>query len=80
MSRGLGDVYKRQTGDFFFNKRVQNPPPWLQTATVHFPSGRSATELVPVDAAHLVWATQQNNIDWNPWPSASTAAGSARAC
>jgi bifunctional non-homologous end joining protein LigD len=56
------------TGDFFFNKRVQNPPPWMQTATVHFPSGRSATELVPVDAAHLVWATQQNNIDWNPWP------------
>ena len=56
------------TGDFFFNKRVQNPPPWLQTATVDFPSGRSATELVPVDAAHLVWATNLNNIDWNPWP------------
>jgi DNA ligase D-like protein (predicted polymerase) len=56
------------TGDFFFNKRVQNPPPWMQTATVHFPSGRSATELVPVDAAHLVWATNLNNIDWNPWP------------
>jgi DNA ligase D-like protein (predicted polymerase) len=56
------------TGDFFFNKRVQNPPPWLQTATVSFPSGRSATELAPVDAAHLVWAANLNNIDWNPWP------------
>jgi len=55
-------------GEFFFQKRVQSPPPWLQTATVHFPSGRSATELVPVDAAHLVWATNLNNIDWNPWP------------
>lgn len=55
------------TGDFFFNKRVQSPPPWLETATVHFPSGRSATELVPVDAAHLVWAANLNNIDWNPW-------------
>lgn len=55
-------------GDFFFNKRVQSPPPWLQTATVHFPSGRSATELAPVDAAHLAWATNLNNIDWNPWP------------
>ena len=32
------------------------------------PVRRRATELVPVDAAHLVWATQQNNIDWNPWP------------
>jgi bifunctional non-homologous end joining protein LigD len=49
-------------------KRVQAPPEWLQTATVTFPSGRSATELVPVDAAHLVWATNLNNIDWNPWP------------
>lgn len=55
-------------GGFFFNKRVQSPPPWLQTATVHFPSGRSATELAPVDAAHLAWATNLNNIDWNPWP------------
>ncbi len=55
-------------GEFFFQKRVQAPPEWLQTATVTFPSGRSATELVPVDAAHLVWATNLNNIDWNPWP------------
>ena len=56
------------TGDFFFQKRVQSPPPWLQTATVTFPSGRTATELVPVDAAHLVWAANLNNIDFNPWP------------
>ncbi|MDQ3739355.1 MAG: ATP-dependent DNA ligase [Actinomycetota bacterium] len=57
------------TGDFFFQKRVpESRPEWLQTATVHFPSGRSATELVPNDAAHLVWATNLSNIDWNPWP------------
>jgi DNA ligase D-like protein (predicted polymerase) len=35
---------------------------------VSFPSGRSATELVPNDAAHLVWAVNLGNIDWNPWP------------
>jgi len=57
------------TGDFFFQKRVpEKRPEWLQTATVTFPSGRSATELVPNDAAHLVWATNLGNIDWNPWP------------
>jgi DNA ligase D-like protein (predicted polymerase) len=57
------------TGDFFFQKRVpEKRPEWLQTATVHFPSGRSATELVPNDAAHLVWAVNLSNIDWNPWP------------
>src|SRR3954466_6732535 len=56
-------------GDFFFQKRVPDKrPEWMQTATVTFPSGRSATELVPNDAAHLVWATNLGNIDWNPWP------------
>jgi bifunctional non-homologous end joining protein LigD len=33
-----------------------------------FPSGRTAEELVPVDAAHLVWAANLGNVDWNPHP------------
>jgi DNA ligase D-like protein (predicted polymerase) len=74
--RGLYDrptVLKRWkdgiTGEVFFQKRVpEKRPEWLQTATVHFPSGRSATELVPNDAAHLVWGVNLGNIDWNPWP------------
>ena len=53
----------------FFQKRVpQNAPPWLQTATVTFPSGRSAEEMAPADAAHLVWAVNLGVIDFNPWP------------
>ncbi len=57
------------TGDFFFQKRVpENRPEWLQTATVTFPSGRSATELVPMNVAHLVWGVNLGNLDWNPWP------------
>jgi DNA primase len=57
------------TGEFFFQKRVpEKRPEWMQTATVSFPSGRSATELVPNDAAHLIWAVNLGNIDWNPWP------------
>lgn len=56
-------------GDFFFQKRVPaNAPPWLETATVRFPSGRQARELTPVDAAHLVWANNLGVIDFNPWP------------
>ncbi len=56
-------------GDFFFQKRVpKGAPEWLETATVHFPSGRSATELVANDAAHLVWAVNLGVIDFNPWP------------
>ena len=53
----------------FFQKRVpKGAPEWLQTATVSFPSGRTATELVPNDAAHLAWAVNLGVIDFNPWP------------
>lgn len=56
-------------GDFFFQKRVpKGAPDWLETATVHFPSGRSARELCANDAAHLVWAVNLGVIDFNPWP------------
>jgi DNA ligase D len=56
-------------GKPFFQKRVPaGAPDWLQTATVTFPSGRSATELVANDAAHLVWAVNLGVIDFNPWP------------
>ena len=56
-------------GEPFFQKRVPaTAPDWLQRATVTFPSGRSADELVPNDAAHLVWGVNLGVIDWNPWP------------
>jgi DNA ligase D-like protein (predicted polymerase) len=56
-------------GEPFFQKRVPaTAPDWLQTATVSFPSGRHARELVPNDAAHLVWGVNLGVIDWNPWP------------
>jgi DNA ligase D-like protein (predicted polymerase) len=60
-------------GEFFFQKRVpKTAPDWLETATVTFPSGRSATELCANDAAHLVWAVNLGVIDFNPWPARRT--------
>src|SRR3569833_920078 len=57
-------------GEFFFQKRVPNTAPdWIETATVKFPSGRSATELCASDAARLVWAVNLGVIDFNPWPA-----------
>jgi bifunctional non-homologous end joining protein LigD len=57
-------------GEFFFQKRVpKTAPDWIETATVRFPSGRSATELCANDAAHLVWAVNLGVIDFNPWPA-----------
>jgi DNA ligase D-like protein (predicted polymerase) len=56
--------------DPIWQKRVpKNTPDWLQTATVSFPSGRTATELCPNDAAHLAWAVNLGVIDFNPWPA-----------
>src|SRR5690606_30263276 len=55
-------------GDFFFQKRVPaKRPEWLQTATIHFPSGRSAQELCPVDRAHLIWAVNLGCLGFDPW-------------
>ena len=56
-------------GEFFFQKRVpKGAPDWLQTATFTFPSGRTATELVVNDAAHLAWAVNLGVVDFNPHP------------
>ena len=55
-------------GEFFYQKRVPSPrPEWLETVTVHFPSGRSAEELCPTDVAHLLWAVNLGCLDLNPW-------------
>ncbi len=71
--RGRPTVMKRYVdgaaGEPFFQKRVpKGAPEWLETATISFPSGRTATELVPDDAAHLAWAVNLGVIDFNPWP------------
>jgi bifunctional non-homologous end joining protein LigD len=53
----------------FFQKRVpETAPEWIETATISFPSGRTARELLPNDAAHLIWGVNLGVIDWNPWP------------
>ncbi len=75
----LRGVYRRPTvlkrfpdginGEVFFQKRVPAArPDWLHTATVHFPSGRSAEELCPLDVAHIIWAVNLGCVDFNPWP------------
>jgi DNA ligase D-like protein (predicted polymerase) len=56
------------SADPFFQKRIpDSAPEWLQTTTVTFPSGRTARELLPNDAATLVWGVNLGVVDWNPW-------------
>jgi DNA ligase D-like protein (predicted polymerase) len=56
-------------GEFFFQKRAPSSrPPWIETVTLRFPSGRSAEEIVITDAAQLVWIVNLGCIDLNPHP------------
>ena len=43
-------------GEFFYQKRApESRPPWIEVVSLRFPSGRSADEVVPRDAAALLW-------------------------
>ncbi|HEV8321940.1 MAG TPA: DNA polymerase domain-containing protein [Myxococcota bacterium] len=56
-------------GDFFFQKRApESRPPWMETVTLAFPSGRTADEVVVRDAAQLAWVVNLGCIDLNPHP------------
>lgn len=55
--------------EFFFQKRApKSRPAWLDTVVLRFPSGRSAEEVVPREAADLAWMANLGNIDLNPHP------------
>ena len=56
-------------GDPFFQKRAPaQHPDWIETVEVHFPSGRTAREVVVRDAAQLLWIVNLGCIDLNPHP------------
>jgi len=53
----------------FFQKRAPaNHPYWLRTATLTFPSGRTADEIVIDEPAGLAWVANLGCIDLNPHP------------
>jgi DNA ligase D-like protein (predicted polymerase) len=56
-------------GDFFFQKRAPDKRPgFIRVATLSFPSGRTADEVVIDDAAGLAWVANLGCIDLNPHP------------
>ena len=53
----------------FYQKRVPaNRPDWIDVATIRFPSGRTAEEIVPRDAAALVWIANLGCLELHPHP------------
>src|SRR2546426_5023634 len=57
------------TGEFFFQKRApESRPPWIDVVTLSFPSGRTAEEVVPRDAAALAWLANLACLELHPHP------------
>ncbi len=57
------------SGEFFFQKRApESRPPWIEVVTLRFPSGRTAEEVVPRDAAALVWLANLACLELHPHP------------
>jgi len=56
-------------GEFFFQKRAPaSRPEWIEVVTLSFPSGRTAEELVPRDAAALAWMANLACLELHPHP------------
>ena len=56
-------------GDFFYQKRAPRArPPWIEVVALRFPSGRSAEEIVPRDAAALAWMANLACLELHPHP------------
>jgi DNA ligase D-like protein (predicted polymerase) len=56
-------------GEFFYQKRApQARPGWIDVVTLRFPSGRTAEEVVPRDAAALAWMANLACLELHPHP------------
>ena len=56
-------------GEFFYQKRApRSRPSWIDVVALRFPSGRSAEEIVPRDAAALVWMANLACLELHPHP------------
>jgi DNA ligase D-like protein (predicted polymerase) len=56
-------------GDFFYQKRApRSRPDWIEVASLSFPSGRTAEEVVPRDAAALAWMANLACLELHPHP------------
>jgi bifunctional non-homologous end joining protein LigD len=55
--------------DFFYQKRApESRPDWIEVVSLKFPSGRTAEEVVPRDAAALAWMANLACLELHPHP------------
>ena len=57
------------TEEFFYQKRApESRPDWIEVVALKFPSGRTAEEIVPRDAAALAWMANLACLELHPHP------------
>src|SRR5258706_10006742 len=55
--------------EFFYQKRAPTSrPDWIEVVTISFPSGRTADEIVPREAAALAWMANLACLELHPHP------------
>src|SRR5690606_21874224 len=65
LATGPGD----RDAEAFYQKRVpKGAPEYLETATITFPSGRTADEICPTELAVPVWRAHMGTLTVHPWP------------
>ena len=56
-------------GDAFYQKKApRGMPEGVETATVTYPSGRTAEQVTPTHVADLVWMLNLGTLRFHPWP------------
>ena len=56
-------------GEYFYQKRAPDSRPgWIEVVSLKFPSGRTADEVVPRDAAALAWMANLACLELHPHP------------
>lgn len=55
--------------DSFYNKHLpKSVPDFVGHARVTFPSGRTAVQVCPANAATIIWAANLGTVTFHPWP------------
>ncbi len=58
-----------EQAEAFYQKRLpKGAPDFVESATITFPSGRTAAEICPTEIAVPVWCAQMGTITFHPWP------------
>lgn len=64
-----GVVIDGVRGESFYNKHLpKSVPAYVGHVRVTFPSGRTADQVCPANAATLVWAANLGTATFHPWP------------